>query len=133
MQPPREGIVPGDGRQSRRMTADGFLLTLLGIAGCLGFLVWRARQQLTLFIIRIERGRIIGIKGRIPRRLLGDIADVARQERCEETRVICRLDDGAAQLSIYGDTNPGFEQMLRNLLGEYPVARLKQAPRAARP
>lgn len=99
----------------------------------MGLVIWRARQQLTLFVLRVENGRVVAVKGRIPRRLLGDIADVVRQACCRETRVICRIEEQAARIRVYGDTNPDLEQMLRNLVGEYPIPRLKQAPRAAAP
>jgi hypothetical protein len=114
------------------MSAGSTWLAILGIAFCLWFVAWRAKRQLTLFVIRIDAGRIVDVKGRMPQRLLSDIADVVQLERRRELRIICRLEGGQARTAVYGDTDPGFEQMLRNLVGEYPVLRLKQAPRAKR-
>ncbi len=112
------------------MTPAGFLLVLAVLICGMAFVAWRAKQHLTLFVLRVEQGHMVAVKGRMPRRLLNDIGDVIRQERCLDLRIVCRIEDGAAQLHVYGDTNPGFEQLLRNLVGEYPLPRLKQAPRS---
>jgi hypothetical protein len=112
------------------VSALGFFLVLVTLIACMSFIVWRAKQQLTLFVLRVEQGRIAAVKGRMPRRLLSDIGDAVRQEHRLDLQISCRIEDGAAQLHVYGDTNPGFEQLLRNLVGEYPLPRLKQAPRA---
>jgi hypothetical protein len=108
------------------------LSVILAVVGCLLFVNWRAKRQLTLFVIWVQRGRITSIKGRLPQRLLDDIADIARREDCRDLRIICRIEDSQARLGTYGATSPGLEQMLRNVVGEYPVLRLKQAPRVVR-
>jgi hypothetical protein len=108
------------------------LLSILGVLGCLGFIAWRAKHAVTLFVIRIEGGKIAAVKGRLPRRLLDDIADVVERQHCRDLRIVCRMQDGQARLTLYGAATPGLDQVLRNLLGEYPVARLKQAPRTGR-
>lgn len=112
------------------MSISELFLVVAMLVGGMGFVVWRATRQLTLFVLRVEHGRITAVKGRMPRRLLNDIADAIRQERRTELRILCRIEQGAARIAVYGDTNPGFEQLLRNLVGEYPLPRLKQAPRA---
>jgi hypothetical protein len=104
------------------------VLMLSGLA-----LVWRARLALTLFVVRIEDGRIGYVKGRIPARLLGELAEVARLERITSLILTCRVEDQRAQLTLKGHSNPGLEQVLRNLLGQYPLTRLRQAPRSRHP
>jgi hypothetical protein len=111
------------------MTALGLLEIVFLVAVVMVCLVWRARQQLTLFVLRIDQGRIQYIKGRLPRRLLVDIADVADRDRVNDLVVICRIEDGRSVLSFQGTYNAGMVQVLRNLVGEYPLMRLKQAPR----
>ncbi|HEY5958199.1 MAG TPA: DUF3634 family protein [Polyangiaceae bacterium] len=111
------------------MPASIIVLTLIIVMAAI---VWRARMHLRLFVIEVEAGAITALRGRIPRRLLTDISDVVRHERCQRLRIACRVDDGYARLEVIGDTHPGLEQALRNLVGEYPLARLKQSPRAKR-
>jgi hypothetical protein len=106
------------------------LVTLTVVVSAIGVMLWRAQRELTLFVLRVDGGHITGIKGRLPRRLLGDIADVIRQERLMDLRIRCRIEERAARLHVYGDSNAGFEQLLRNLVGEYPLQRLRQAPRS---
>jgi hypothetical protein len=105
------------------------LLGLVLVVAVMSLVIWRAKHHLTLFVLRVEQGRITAVKGRMPRRLLGDIADAIRQEQRTDLRILCRIEDGAARLRVYGDTNPGFEQLLRNLVGEYPLQRLRQSPK----
>ena len=114
------------------MTPYGLLLAVLATVACLGFVAWRATQQLRLFVIRIEGGRIVRLKGRLPRRLLSDIADVAERQRCRDLWIVCRIEGGQAQVEVLGDRSGELGQILRNLVGEYPAARLRQAPRVGR-
>jgi hypothetical protein len=108
------------------------VLVMLVVAASVSLLVWRARRNLTLFVIRVDRGRIDYVKGRIPRRLLTDVVDVAATEKVGSWIVTCRIESGEARLSFQGVPDGGREQVLRNLVGQYPVARLKQAPQFAR-
>lgn len=95
-------------------------------------LVWRARQALTLFVVQIQAGRVTDAKGRMPQRLLDEIASVAEREHVAGLVVTCRIEGSLPQLFFRGATNSGLEQTLRNLVGQYPLARLKHAPRIRR-
>lgn len=100
------------------------LLVLAGLA-----LIWRARLALTVFVVRIGEGRVDYVKGRMPQRLLDEVAEVARKEQVKALIVTCRIESQAPQLSFKGHSNAGLEQILRNLVGQYPLTRLRQAPR----
>lgn len=103
----------------------GLSLTLL-------VLVWRARLALTLFVVRIQSGRVDYVKGRIPPRLLDEIAEVVRLQQAAALVVTCRVENQRASLSFKGRSDQGLEQVLRNLVGQYPLTRLRQAPRSRR-
>jgi hypothetical protein len=108
------------------------ILTLLVIALPLLGLVWAARKRLTLFVLLAEAGRITDVKGRMPQRLFDDIADVVARERPERLRIECRIEGGLAVLHFEAEADPGLRQVIRNLVGEYPAARLKGASHVRR-
>ena len=95
-------------------------------------LVWRARQALTLFVIQIQAGRVTDAKGRMPQRLLDEVAAVVEREGVAGLVVTCRIEGSLPHLVFRGATNSGLEQTIRNLVGQYPLARLKHAPRIRR-
>jgi hypothetical protein len=114
------------------MSAVSLLAVILGVVGCLSIVAWRARLQLTLFVVCITDGQIVYVKGRMPQRLLDDIADVVERERTARLVLTCRIEDGRPSLYFQGDCDAGQQQLFRNLVGEYPMLRLKQAARARR-
>jgi hypothetical protein len=109
------------------------LLTLLVLALIALVLIWRAQLALTLFVLRIQNGHVDYVKGRIPRRLLAEIADVAEKGHIQAVLITCRIADRSAQLIFKGNSNPDLEQIIRNLVGQYPLTRLRQAPKARGP
>jgi hypothetical protein len=108
------------------------LLTVLVIALSLLGLVWSARKRLTLFVLLVEDGRIVSVRGRMPQRLFDDIADVVARERPARLRLECRLENGLAALHFDANADPGLRQVMRNLVGEYPAVRLRGANRVRR-
>jgi hypothetical protein len=102
--------------------------TLLLLALPLYVVVRAAKRQLRLFVIVVEQGRITKVQGRMPQRLLDDIGDVIAREKPPMLRLVCRLEGGQAVLDFNETAEPGLRQVMRNLVGEYPALRLKQAP-----
>lgn len=109
------------------------LVTLSSLAFVGLVLIWRARLALTLFVVRIHDGHVDYVKGRIPRRLLSEIADVAEKDQIKALLITCRIEERTAQLRFKGSSSPDLEQVLRNLVGQYPLTRLRQAPKARGP
>ena len=99
----------------------------LGLAALVVLLVPLARaisRGTELFAIRVEAGQCRFLRGKMPQGLLDEIADVlsgtgasgllrAQQER------------GSAVLSFKGQFSEATQQQLRNVLGMYPLARIK--------
>jgi hypothetical protein len=90
-------------------------------------ILYAARRAITLFEIVAEAGKIAGARGRIPPELLRDLEDVfARAKASGKLRV--HLDGGRAQVDASGLDDPTL-QRVRNVVGRFPIARLKTAPR----
>jgi hypothetical protein len=105
------------------------IITLAAIVLPLLWLTVLARQNLRLFSIVVESGRVTQVRGRLPQRLFDDILDVIAREKPSQLRLVCRIEGGQAVLDFSEATDPGLRQVFRNLVGEYPALRLKQASR----
>ena len=88
-----------------------------------------------LFCLRIRddgqgRGRLRIARGRIPQRLLDDIADVLREPAV--TRGVLRgvSEDGRVRLYAEAELTDAQRQRLRNVVSMWPVATVRAAPRA---
>lgn len=77
-----------------------------------------------LFVLRVERGRCRFVRGRMPQGLLDEM-----QEVLGKTAVSGRLravqERGAAVLECDGEFSEGTRQVLRNIMGQFPLARIK--------
>lgn len=94
------------------------LLLALGIA---------ARRAATVLVVRVEAGRVVGLRGRAPGELLRDLGDIF--ERANATgRLELRLESGGVT-AVPHDFDAPTCQQIRNVVGRFPAARLKTAPR----
>jgi Protein of unknown function (DUF3634) len=80
-----------------------------------------------LFFLRIREGKISVRRGRIPQRLLDDIADVVRAVDRATLRGV--VEDGRPRLYAEGELAPEQKQRLRNLIGTWSTAQIRTAPR----
>lgn len=89
------------------------------------------RANRRLLVLRVENGRIARARGRAPGELLHDFGDVFRQ-----TGVSCRvalvLSEGRVIVDASGPGADAVRQRLRNVVGRFPVQRLRTAPPVAR-
>ncbi len=90
----------------------------------LGYWLW-VRAQL-LFRIEISGGKPTVTRGYVPAGLLNDFAAAVRTVKQGE--ILAHKAEGGARLSFGGDVDAGVAQRLRNILGLYPVARLRRPP-----
>lgn len=105
------------------------LMALFAFALFLGAIVLWARRARTLFELEIRSGQIERACGRIPQGLLNDFLAVL--PRNHETRLVirCSIERDRACLNTRGPITDDAAQRLRNLLGLWPLARLRTAPR----
>jgi hypothetical protein len=105
------------------MTSIALALLLLSIPLILAIV--RANE---LFFLRVRDGRVSVRRGRIPQRLLDDIADVLRGVASATLRGV--TEDGRPRLYAEGDLGAEHKQRLRNLMGTWSTAQIRNAPRA---
>jgi hypothetical protein len=83
-----------------------------------------------LFFLTIRDGHVSIRRGRIPQRLLDDVADVVRPVARASLRGV--NEGGRPRLYAEGELGPEQKQRLRNLIGTWSTAQIRQAPRPRR-
>jgi len=104
------------------------VLAALVLASAFVFL----RHVNELFLLRIDDGKVRLVRGRIPKRLFDEIADIAAQSRLSGVRVRVISEGGAPRLVPEG-LPPHVAQRVRNVLGRFTLAEIRNAPRMRRP
>jgi hypothetical protein len=99
-------------------------LAFLVLSAPLVLAIVRANE---LFFLRIREGKVSVARGRIPQRLLDDIADVVRGIDRGSLRGV--VEDRRPRLYTDGELTPEQKQRLRNLIGTWSVAQIRTAPR----
>jgi hypothetical protein len=94
--------------------------------------LWAARRANELFAIRVLRGTALHIRGRVPAALFSAIAEVAARPPIERATLRAVLRGRVPTLEVAGNVPDYQIQQLRNVLGQFPTARIR-AGRAARP
>ncbi|MBM4360024.1 MAG: DUF3634 family protein [Deltaproteobacteria bacterium] len=84
-----------------------------------------------LFVLRIEGAELVRVRGRIPQRLLADLADILGHSGLHELELRCVIEDGKPKLYAPGrdDIPRAVRQQLRNAIGQWQTASIRQAPR----
>jgi hypothetical protein len=83
-----------------------------------------------LFCLRMRGdGRLRIARGRIPRRLLGDIADVLKEPAVTRGTLRGVSEDGRVRLYVEAELTDAQRQRLRNVVATWPVATVRAAPR----
>src|SRR5438132_13728999 len=97
-------------------------LVLLVLSTPLILAIVRANE---LFFLRITGGRVAVRRGRLPQRLLDDIADVTRNVDRATLRGV--TEGGRPRLYAEGAPSPEQKQRLRNLIGTATTAQTRPA------
>ncbi len=84
-----------------------------------GIWFWSLRRAATLFRIDIEEGRVTRVRGRVPPRMLADIKDVAFRSGVLRAELRGVMRDGRPVLHFDGELDPGLQQQLRNVMGQF--------------
>lgn len=100
------------------------LVLLAAVAVAIGAAIDRALNVLDL---RVERGKVRRASGRASGELLRELEDVVSRARATG-RIVLRIEGGEVAVRTHG-LDEGTTQRLRNVVGRFPAARLKQAPR----
>lgn len=102
---------------------------ILGLAvAAIASLLWMMRNATLLFSAEVERGRIVSLRGRAPKGLVRDMTDVLRHRPVDRATLRVVVEGGLPKLQAKGDLNDGERQRLRNVLGTWPLAKIRAAP-----
>ncbi|MEP7119708.1 MAG: DUF3634 family protein [Byssovorax sp.] len=102
-------------------------LILLVLAIPLVVALMRANE---LFLLRIRGGEIRVARGRIPQKLLNDLAEILRDPPMEEGSLRGVSEDRRVRIYPTGELTEAQKQRIRNVVATWPVARIRQAPRS---
>lgn len=95
-----------------------FLLPVLGFAWLL-FAIARSRH---LFALRIRKGKIVSVKGRIPPATVGELGDVFANTDTNGTLAGSK-ENGRVRVDFSGKISDAVMQRARNVVGLFPLSR----------
>lgn len=93
--------------------------------------LWWCTRTRELFVVSVRGGRVLVVHGRVPGTLLSQFRDILAKTPRGTVRVV-RTESGA-RLAVSGAIDDGTAQRLRNVLGIYPLSKLRAAPVIQRP
>jgi hypothetical protein len=99
-----------------------FALLALVLFGLIFY--WWLRTANRLFLLEVSRGKVKFRHGRIPPSLLRELADVFAGTKAQGN-LACVREGDTARLVPHGDFDEGTLQRARNVLGRYPLARIR--------
>jgi hypothetical protein len=80
-----------------------------------------------LFVLHVKDGKVTVQRGRLPQKLVDDIADVVRG--VSHATLKCKSEGRKPRLYARGAVGPDHAQRLRNLVGTWTVAQMRTAPK----
>jgi hypothetical protein len=95
------------------------VLALFGVA-----FYFFLRRATTLFLLEVKDGKARFVRGRMPPGLLAELRDVLAGTRVQGV-VSAVLDDREARVVVRGAFDAGTVQQLRNVVGRYPLAKIR--------
>ena len=102
---------------------------ILGLAvAAIAGLLWMMRNATLLFSAEVKNGRIVSLRGRAPKGLVRDLSDVLRRRPVKQASLRVVVEGGSPALRAKGDLDEGELQRLRNVLGTWPLAKIRAAP-----
>lgn len=104
------------------------LVALLVAALFVGSIAYLARRARTLFHLDFTDGKLAYARGRIPKRLLQDLLQVIPEGQKAHLVVRCVIEQSRARVVTRGEVSADTLQQVRNLVGLWPLARLRTAP-----
>ena len=110
------------------MTSDlalaGLLVALLLVPIAIGL-----RRAGELFVVRVSAGQVTHVRGKVPKRVWDEIAEVLRRSGAEAAEVRVVREDGRPALRTKGRLPESVLQQLRNVLGRYRLPELRAGAR----
>lgn len=110
------------------MSLPEALVLVLPLGAALAVVITLLRAN-ELFCLRLTEGRVRVVRGRIPQGLLDDIADVLRRPPLVSGTLRGLSEGGRAVIRTTAPISDAQRQRLRNVIGPWPVVRIRNAPR----
>jgi len=107
--------------------ATPFLIFVMAAAAICAILLL-SRNATLLFEARVEQGKMVRLRGRVPKRLVRDFHDVLSVRPVSSATLRVHSSGTHTELRVKGDISEAEAQRLRNVLGMFPVARIRAEP-----
>ena len=104
-----------------------FALALLVLTTPLVVALMRANE---LFCLKLRDGGPRVARGRIPPALLGDLTDILRDPPVNEGSLRGVVEDRRVRIYADAELSEAQRQRIRNVVAAWPVAKIRNAPRA---
>ena len=105
-----------------------FIVVVALAAAAIGAFLLITRDATLLFEAHVLQGRVVRLRGRAPKRLIQDFQEVLRQRPVPSATIRVHSSGGSVELRVTGDIRDGELQRLRNVLGTFPIARIRAEP-----
>lgn len=86
---------------------------------------WPRLMPNALFVLEVKNGTVRTARGKPPARLVHDMEDVVRKPPVKRATIVVTADGTRARLVAHGALDEARIQRLRNVLGLYPLAKLR--------
>ncbi|TKC95767.1 DUF3634 family protein [Polyangium fumosum] len=106
-------------------------LVALGLVAFVVVVIVSVERTRRLLVVEAQAGKVARLSGRAPAELAADIEDVLGRSRATGT-IVLRLEGGRVVVRTEKGIDETTAQQLRNVVGRFPVARLRTARRVER-
>jgi len=106
-------------------------IVALGLVAFVVYSLVSAGLSRRLLVLDVARGKVARLGGRAPAELVSDIEDILARSG-STGRIIVQLESSRAIVRAEGSFDEATKQRLRNVVGRFPVARLRAARRVKR-
>jgi hypothetical protein len=101
-------------------------LILVVLAIPLAIAILRSNE---VVVLDVDDGRIHVRRGRIPQRMVSDLADVTTRPKIARATLKIVAEDGRPRLIAQGEMSDAQLQQLRNVVGLYRLPEIRNAPK----
>ena len=110
---------------------DPDTLIILGICALVGAPIVIGLTRANEIVVLDAKGGKLAVRlGRAPQKLLSELGEVARRAKLDGVALKIVVEDGRPRLVAEGPIDDGVAQRLRNVVGLFTLAELRQRPKA---
>lgn len=110
---------------------DTDTLVILGVCAAVAApIVVGITRANELVVLAARGGRLEVRRGRAPAKLLSELGEVTRRARLDGVTLKIVAEDRRPRLLLTGEVDDGVAQRLRNVVGLFTLAQLRQPPRS---